>query len=138
MSTKQTKLLDVVKQFKDEAQELVKKTQTQVQSLIVKTTNDIAKLAVNNPQIKKVVARVEAEQKKYEKIFTDLQDKALDLYKQKAEKTVSEIKNKIEGYKKQAEKLYKETTSKKAPSKKSTSSKAKSKSKTKKVNITSM
>jgi putative sterol carrier protein len=132
MAAKQVKLLDVVRQFKDEAQELVKKTQSQVQELVVKTTNDIGKLAVNNPQIKNVVKRLEAEQKRYEKVFMDLQNRALKLYKDKAEMTVSDIKNKIEGYKKQAEKIYKEATKKKlTATKPSASRKIKVKSKTK-------
>ncbi len=113
MAAKQTRLLDVMKQFKDEAQDLVKKTQSQVQDLVVKTTNDIAKLAVNNPKIKNVVKKLESEQKRYERVFEDLQDRALKLYKDRAESTVSDIKSKIESYRKQAERLYKDATVKK-------------------------
>ncbi len=132
MAAKQPRLLDIMKQFKDEAQKLAKKTQSQVQDLVVRTTNDIAKLAVKNPQIKNIVKRLETEQKKYEKIFMDLQDKALKLYKDKAESTVSDIKNKIEGYKKQAEKIYKEAANKKQGAAKSNKSKrVRIKSKTK-------
>ena len=132
MAAKQTRLLDVLKQFKDEAQKLAKKTQTQVQELVVKTTNDVAKLAVNNPQIKNIVNRLESEQKKYEKVFMDLQDKALKLYKDRAESTVSDIKEKIEGYRKQAEKIYKDATKKKqAATKSSAVKKIKVKSKAK-------
>ncbi|MCL5879144.1 MAG: hypothetical protein M1428_05035 [Deltaproteobacteria bacterium] len=132
MAAKQTRLLDVLKQFKDEAQILAKKTQTQVQELVVKTTNDVAKLAVNNPQIKNIVNRLESEQKKYEKVFMDLQDKALKLYKDRAESTVSDIKEKIEGYRKQAEKIYKDATKKKQAATKSNAvKKIKVKSKTK-------
>ena len=132
MAAKQTRLLDVLKQFKDEAQKLAKKTQTQVQELVVKTTNDVAKLAVNNPQIKNIVSRLESEQKKYEKVFMDLQDKALKLYKDRAESTVSDIKEKIEGYRKQAEKIYKDATKKKQAATKSNAvKKIKVKSKTK-------
>ncbi len=132
MATKQTRLLDVLKQFKDEAQKLAKRTQSQVQELVVKTTNDVAKLAVNNPQIKNIVNRLESEQKKYEKVFMDLQDKALKLYKDRAESTVSDIKEKIEGYRKQAEKIYKDATKKKqAATKSNAAKKIKVKSKTK-------
>ncbi len=132
MAAKQTRLLDVLKQFKDEAQKLAKRTQSQVQELVVKTTNDIAKLAVNNPQIKNIVNRLESEQKKYEKVFMDLQDKALKLYKDRAESTVSDIKGKIEGYRKQAEKIYKDATKKKQAATKSNAvKKIKVKSKTK-------
>ena len=132
MAAKQTRLLDVLKQFKDEAQKLAKNTQSQVQELVVKTTNDIAKLAVNNPQIKNIVNRLESEQKKYEKVFMDLQDKALKLYKDRAESTVSDIKEKIEGYRKQAEKIYKDATKKKQAATKSNAvKKIKVKSKTK-------
>ena len=119
MAAKQTRLLDVLKQFKDEAQKLAKATQSQVQDLVVKTTNDVAKLAVNNPQIKNIVNRLESEQKKYEKVFKDLQDKALKLYKDRAESTVSDIKGRIEGYRKQAEKIYKDATRKKQAATKS-------------------
>jgi hypothetical protein len=134
MATKQPRLLDVMRQFKDEAQKLAKKTQSQVQDLVVRTTNDIAKLAAKNPQIKNIVKRLETEQKKYEKIFMDLQGKALKLYKDKAESTVSDIKNKIEGYKKQAEKIYKEAANKKQGVVKSNKSKrVKIKSKTKRA-----
>ena len=126
MATKQPKLLDVVKKFKDDAQELAKSTHGQVKELIVNTSNEIAKLAVNAPQIKKLVSKAEAEQAKYEKIFKDLQEKALDLYRDKAEKHVSDIKKKIDGYKKQAEKIYKDTVSK-ATGEKKTKSKVKPK-----------
>ncbi len=134
MESKQPRLLDIMKQFKDEARELAKKTQSQVQDIVVRTTNDIAKLAVKNPQIKNVVKRLETEQKKYEKIFMDLQDKALRLYKDKAESTVLDIKNKIDEYKKQAEKIYKETSNKKQRSAKSnTAKRVKIKSKAKRA-----
>ncbi len=127
------KLLDVLREFRDGAQEVVKSTQDQVRKLVIKTTNDVAKLASSNPQIKKVVQKLEAEQRKYEKVFMDLQDKLLDTYKDKVEKAVSDIRGKIEGYRKQAEKLYKDAVSgKQAPAKKagtSTKTRARTRSK---------
>ncbi|MCL4558784.1 MAG: hypothetical protein M1491_09230 [Deltaproteobacteria bacterium] len=136
MAAKQGRLLDVLKQFKDGVQEVVQSTQSQVRELVVKTTNDVTKLAVNNPQIKKVVQKLEAEQKKYETVFMDLQDKVLDTYKERVEKAVSDIRGKIEGYRKQAEKLYKDAVSgKRASSKAGTSSKGKSRTRSKRANV---
>lgn len=122
MAAKQANLLKVVKQFKDDAQDIVKKTQGQFQDLVVKTQKDIVKLAANNPQIKKLVARAEAEQKRYEKVLKDVQNKALKLYKDRAQNIISDIKGRIDGYRKQAEKLYKDARTKKLSSVKSKAS----------------
>ncbi len=138
MAAKQANLLNVVRQFRDEAQVIVKKTQSQLQDLVVKTQKDIVKLAINNPGIKKIVKKVEAEEKRYEKVFADVQDRALKLYKNKAENIVSDIKDRVEGYRKQAQKLYKEATSKKPSAVKSLASsnvKAKRRSKPRKVRM---
>ncbi len=126
MAKAQTNLVDLVRKFEQQAMDLVNKTQSQAQDLIKNAQKDLMKKANKNPQIKNLIKRVEQEQKKYEELFMDVQNRALNIYKDRAPKIIADVKKKIEGYRKQAEKLYKEATSS-APVKSKTVSKPKAK-----------